>query len=105
MISLFRYQPWNKMVSDAPVRCEFLKLSRLENRTKELLDKVTQGRIFLEGMVQNWTAFCKVFNGNYSSEFAQKRKIEEFLQLCQGQMTVDQYEAKFVRLSKLLRGW
>ncbi|XP_030445358.1 uncharacterized protein LOC115667979 [Syzygium oleosum] len=40
------------------------------------------------------------FNGKYFSECAHDRKMKEFLQLQQNNMTVDQYEARFAQLSR-----
>ncbi|XP_056161867.1 uncharacterized protein LOC130135976 [Syzygium oleosum] len=62
--------------------------------------KATRGRVFPTDTAQNWTAFTETFNGKYFSENAQEQKMAEFLRLRQGQMTVDQYEAEFARLSK-----
>ncbi|XP_030443448.1 uncharacterized protein LOC115665748 [Syzygium oleosum] len=62
--------------------------------------KATRERIFPVGMVLNWTGFVDTFNGKYFSESAQEQKMTEFLWLRQNQMTVDQYEAEFARLSK-----
>ncbi|XP_030442978.2 uncharacterized protein LOC115665240 [Syzygium oleosum] len=62
--------------------------------------EATRGRVFPIGMVPNWTAFAETFNGKYFSEIAREQKMVEFLRLRQNQMTVDQYEAEFSRLSK-----
>ncbi|XP_030459066.1 uncharacterized protein LOC115679593 [Syzygium oleosum] len=62
--------------------------------------KATRGRIFPEGMVQNWDAFVEAFNVKYFSKNAQEKKMAEFIRLRKNQMTVDQYEAEFARLSK-----
>ncbi|XP_030467215.1 uncharacterized protein LOC115686149 [Syzygium oleosum] len=62
--------------------------------------KATQGRVFPAGVEQNWTAFVQAFNEKYFSVSARERKMTAFLRLQQNQMTVDQYEAEFVRLSK-----
>ncbi|XP_056161228.1 uncharacterized protein LOC130135640 [Syzygium oleosum] len=62
--------------------------------------KATRERIFPVGTVPNWTGFVDAFNGKYFSESAQEQKMAEFLRLRQNQMTVDQYEAEFARLSK-----
>ena len=65
--------------------------------------KATRGRVFPDGMRPNWAAFCAAFNGKYFSEAAQERKMEEFIRLRQGSLTVDQYEGEFARLSKFAR--
>ncbi|XP_030473584.1 uncharacterized protein LOC115691148 [Syzygium oleosum] len=62
--------------------------------------KATRDRVFPKGTVQTWAAFTESFYGKYFSESAQERKLAEFMRLRQGQMTVDQYEAEFARLSK-----
>ncbi|XP_056169361.1 uncharacterized protein LOC115671942 [Syzygium oleosum] len=62
--------------------------------------KATRGRVFPEGTAQTWAVFTENFYGKYFSESARERKLAEFMRLCQGSMTVDQYEAKFARLSK-----
>ncbi|XP_030475505.2 uncharacterized protein LOC115692699 [Syzygium oleosum] len=62
--------------------------------------KATRGRVFPAGTTQTWTAFIEAFNGKFFSESAREQKFAEFLRLHQGQMTVDQYEAEFARLSK-----
>ncbi|XP_030460828.2 uncharacterized protein LOC115681127 [Syzygium oleosum] len=62
--------------------------------------KATQGRVFPTGVDQNWTTFVQAFNEKYFSVSARERKMTAFVRLQQNQMTVDQYEAKFARLSK-----
>ncbi|XP_030475790.1 uncharacterized protein LOC115692947 [Syzygium oleosum] len=62
--------------------------------------KATSARVFPKGVAQTWAAFTESFYGKYFSDSARERKIAEFMQLCQGQMIVDQYEAEFARLSK-----
>ncbi|XP_056172375.1 uncharacterized protein LOC115667351 [Syzygium oleosum] len=62
--------------------------------------KATRDRIFSEGTARTWTAFTKSFYEKYYSASARERKLAEFMKLRQGLMTVDQYEAKFARLSK-----
>ncbi|XP_056159959.1 uncharacterized protein LOC130135277 [Syzygium oleosum] len=51
-------------------------------------------------MAINWNAFVEAFNGKYFSECACDRKVKEFLQLQQNNLTVDQYEVKFAQLSR-----
>ncbi|XP_030451957.1 uncharacterized protein LOC115673848 [Syzygium oleosum] len=62
--------------------------------------KATRGRVFPEGTAQTWAVFSENFYGKFFSESAKERKLAEFMRLHQGQMTVDQYEAEFARLSK-----
>ncbi|XP_056162534.1 uncharacterized protein LOC130136285 [Syzygium oleosum] len=62
--------------------------------------EATRGRVFPEGVAQTWVVFSENFYGKFFSESARERKLAEFIRLRQGQMTVDQYEAKFARLSK-----
>ncbi|XP_048136604.1 uncharacterized protein LOC125315487 [Rhodamnia argentea] len=62
--------------------------------------KATRGRIFPEGAALTWIAFTEAFNGKYFSETAQERKLVEFQQLRENRLTIDQYEARFARLSR-----
>ncbi|XP_048131573.1 uncharacterized protein LOC125314134 [Rhodamnia argentea] len=62
--------------------------------------KATGGGIFPEGTAPNWTAFTEAFNGKYFSETAQERKPIAFQRLRQNQLTIDQHEAEFSRLSR-----
>ncbi|XP_048129412.1 uncharacterized protein LOC125313651 [Rhodamnia argentea] len=62
--------------------------------------KATGGRIFPEGAALTWIAFTEAFNGKYFSETARERKLVEFQQLRGNQLTIDQYEAEFARLSR-----
>ncbi|XP_030519178.2 uncharacterized protein LOC115732632 [Rhodamnia argentea] len=62
--------------------------------------KATGGGIFPEGTAPNWTAFTEAFNGKYFSETAQERKPIEFQRLRGNQLTIDQHEAEFSRLSR-----
>ncbi|KAL3727556.1 hypothetical protein ACJRO7_032313 [Eucalyptus globulus] len=62
--------------------------------------RTTQGAIFPECVTPEWNAFVEVFNGKYFSKTAREMKMTEFQRLRQGSMTVDQYEAKFAKLSQ-----
>ncbi|XP_030470573.2 uncharacterized protein LOC115688788 [Syzygium oleosum] len=62
--------------------------------------KATKEIVFPGNAAVNWNAFVEAFNGKYFSECARDRKMKEFLQLQQGNMTVDQYEARFAQLSR-----
>ncbi|KAL3722148.1 hypothetical protein ACJRO7_034501 [Eucalyptus globulus] len=62
--------------------------------------EVTKGRVFPEGVVSMWNAFVEVFNGKYFSNCAREQKMAKFQHLRQGLMSMDQYEAKFAKLSK-----
>ncbi|XP_056160301.1 uncharacterized protein LOC130135362 [Syzygium oleosum] len=62
--------------------------------------KVTKEIVFPEIITVTWTTFVEAFNGKYFSECARDRKVKEFLQLWQDNMTMDQYEAKFAQLSR-----
>ncbi|XP_056161223.1 uncharacterized protein LOC115662164 [Syzygium oleosum] len=64
--------------------------------------KATRGRVLPEGTAQTWAVFSENFYGKYFSESARERKLTEFMRLRQGQMTIDQYEAEFARLSKFV---
>ena len=60
----------------------------------------TEGRVFPERTAPTWAVFVKNFYEKYFSENTQEKKLMEFMRLCQGQMTVDQYEVEFARLAK-----
>lgn len=45
--------------------------------------------------------FVNAFNDKYFSDYARDKKVAEFMHLIQGNLTVGQYEAKFVELSRL----
>ncbi|KAL3745926.1 hypothetical protein ACJRO7_014945 [Eucalyptus globulus] len=62
--------------------------------------RTTNGIVFPEGVVPKWNAFVEVFNGTYFSDNAREMKTIEFQCLRQGTMTMDQYEAKFAKLSR-----
>ncbi|XP_030453721.2 uncharacterized protein LOC115675261 [Syzygium oleosum] len=62
--------------------------------------KATKEIVFPENAAVNWNTFVEAFNGKYFSECARDRKMKEFLQLQQNNMTVDQYEARFAQLSR-----
>ncbi|XP_028063315.1 uncharacterized protein LOC114266587 [Camellia sinensis] len=47
-----------------------------------------------------WSKFLELFNEKYFSETVQRQKQVDFLNLKQNDMTVAQYEAKFVELSR-----
>ncbi|XP_056173048.1 uncharacterized protein LOC130139649 [Syzygium oleosum] len=47
-----------------------------------------------------WEKFVEAFYEKYFSDCVKDQKIAEFIQLCQNNMTVDQYEAKFSELSR-----
>ncbi|XP_030443847.2 uncharacterized protein LOC115666213 [Syzygium oleosum] len=50
--------------------------------------------------IVTWDGFVKAFFWKYFSDYARDRKIMEFMQLKQNNLTVDQYEAKFTELSR-----
>ncbi|KAL3747770.1 hypothetical protein ACJRO7_016560 [Eucalyptus globulus] len=62
--------------------------------------RATRGTVFPEGVVQEWNAFVEVFNNKYFFDSAREMKMAEFQCLCQGAITVNQYEAKFAELSQ-----
>ncbi|XP_030444133.1 uncharacterized protein LOC115666563 [Syzygium oleosum] len=62
--------------------------------------KATKEIVFPGNMAINWNAFVEAFNRKYFSECARDRKVKEFLQLQQNNLTEDQYEAKFAQLSR-----
>ena len=47
-----------------------------------------------------WPRFLKVFNDEYFPEMVQDQKVQEFLNLKQGNTTVVEYNAKFIELSR-----
>ena len=57
--------------------------------------KATKETVFPENIAVNWNTLVEAFNGKYFFECACDCKMKEFLQLQQGNMTVDQYEASF----------
>ncbi|XP_030440063.1 uncharacterized protein LOC115662033 [Syzygium oleosum] len=60
-------------------------------------EKVTLAVYQLQDSAIDWFA---TRDRVFPEESAQERKLAEFMRLRQGQMTVDQYEAEFARLSK-----
>ncbi|KAL3740397.1 hypothetical protein ACJRO7_021646 [Eucalyptus globulus] len=61
--------------------------------------RATRGIVFLKGVVPEWNIFVEAFNGKYFSNCAREQKMAEFQCLRQGLMFVDQYKAKFAKLS------
>ncbi|XP_030470863.1 uncharacterized protein LOC115689034 [Syzygium oleosum] len=53
-----------------------------------------------QGQAQIWIVFVEASKGKYFPESVQERKLAEFVRFHQGQMIVNQYEAKLARLSK-----
>ena len=47
-----------------------------------------------------WEKFKEVFNGTYFPDVVRDYKVREFFDLVQGAMTVEEYAAKFVELSR-----
>jgi len=62
--------------------------------------KATEGTVFTEGVDVTWTGFVGVFYSKYFSDCARDKKVMEFMQLTQNNLTVDQYEVRFVELSR-----
>ncbi|KAL3721728.1 hypothetical protein ACJRO7_034123 [Eucalyptus globulus] len=60
--------------------------------------RATRGVVFPECVILEWNALVEVFNGKYFSDSARELKMVEFQRLCQGTLTIDQYEAKFAEL-------
>ncbi|XP_030467291.1 uncharacterized protein LOC115686212 [Syzygium oleosum] len=60
-------------------------------------DKVTLAVYQLQGNASTW---WEAFYNKYFLDYAGKQKMNEFERLRQNQLSVDQYEAKFVELSK-----
>ena len=49
-----------------------------------------------------WGGFVKTFFEKYFSDCARDKKVMEFMQLKQNDLTVDQYEEKFAELSRFV---
>lgn len=47
-----------------------------------------------------WVMFVEAFNKKYFPPSVRERKMVDFLELVQGDMTVDEYDARFVELSR-----
>ncbi|XP_056162533.1 uncharacterized protein LOC130136284 [Syzygium oleosum] len=62
--------------------------------------RASKDAVFPEGTAKTWDGFVKAFNGKYNSDCARDRKMTEFMQLNQNNLSVDQYEAKFSELSR-----
>ncbi|KAL3723944.1 hypothetical protein ACJRO7_036023 [Eucalyptus globulus] len=56
--------------------------------------------IFPPGTEVNWEEFVRAFNRKHFSDCAKDRKITEFVQLEQKELTIDRYEARFSELSR-----
>ncbi|KAL3749277.1 hypothetical protein ACJRO7_010390 [Eucalyptus globulus] len=54
--------------------------------------QATRDTVFPEGIVPKWNTFLEVFNDKYFSDSAREVKMAKFQRLCQGTMTIDQYE-------------
>src|ERR1043165_5010058 len=52
------------------------------------------------GHVVNWQEFCDDFRGYHIPDQLMERKREEFCNLTQGKMTVDEYRTEFTRLAR-----
>ncbi len=50
------------------------------------------------GVPPTWADFLREFDNQYFTRFHQKEKRREFMNLKQGQMTVEEYEGKFNEL-------
>ncbi|KAL3752709.1 hypothetical protein ACJRO7_000157 [Eucalyptus globulus] len=62
--------------------------------------RASRDTIFPSGIDFNWEEFVRAFNRKHFSDCAKDKKITEFVQLEQRELTVDQYEAKFSELSR-----
>ncbi|XP_048140755.1 uncharacterized protein LOC125316461 [Rhodamnia argentea] len=60
----------------------------------------TSSIVFPEGVGRMWATFAQVFNNKYFSVAARERKMREFRDLRQGNMTIEQYEIEFTGLAK-----
>ncbi|XP_048128976.1 uncharacterized protein LOC125312931 [Rhodamnia argentea] len=62
--------------------------------------RAVKDRTFPKGTIPVWVTFVEAFNNKYFSRTAREQKMIEFFRLHENQMIVDQYEAKFSKLSK-----
>ena len=53
-----------------------------------------------ERTVWTWANFVREFNEKYLPPLVQERREDEFIGLCQGTLSVAEYETKFIKLSK-----
>ncbi|GFY95618.1 hypothetical protein Acr_10g0010030 [Actinidia rufa] len=58
-----------------------------------------------EGVTKKWKPFKKAFLDQYVTDMVNEALRMEFINLGQGSMTVDQYEAKFTSLSRFARAF
>ncbi|XP_030519738.2 uncharacterized protein LOC115733210 [Rhodamnia argentea] len=62
--------------------------------------RATKDGVFPDGIAPIWDSFVGAFNGKYFSDTAREQKMAEFLRLRQNQLSVDEYKARFIELSK-----
>ncbi|XP_048131564.1 uncharacterized protein LOC125314128 [Rhodamnia argentea] len=62
--------------------------------------RATKDGVFPDGIASIWDSFVGAFNGKYFSDTAREQKMAKFLRLRQNQLSVDEYKARFVELSK-----
>ncbi|XP_056163597.1 uncharacterized protein LOC130136970 [Syzygium oleosum] len=62
--------------------------------------RASKETMFPVGTEITWENFMEAFYEKYFSECAKDQKIAKFIQLCQNNMMVDQYETKFSELSR-----
>ncbi|XP_039169533.1 uncharacterized protein LOC120293829 [Eucalyptus grandis] len=62
--------------------------------------KAMKGTVFPEGAEVTWASFVWAFFGKHFSDCARDNKVMEFMQLTQNNLMVDQYEVRFVELSR-----
>ncbi|XP_022891967.1 uncharacterized protein LOC111406831 [Olea europaea var. sylvestris] len=55
---------------------------------------------YLDPSISTWTDFRRIFYDAYYPQSYKDAKQEEFLKLIQGQMTIAEYQVKFIELSK-----
>ena len=58
------------------------------------------GKLSIGGDLITWEKFKGVFYDNYFPKVVRERKEREFADLVQGSMTIEQYAAKFIKLSR-----
>ena len=72
---------------------------RLKDDAREWWDTTREVQ-FPGAEVIPWEAFRRVFLGNYFPPHAREKKKVEFLELCQGSLSLNEYIAKFQRLER-----
>ncbi|XP_011622429.1 uncharacterized protein LOC105420461 [Amborella trichopoda] len=78
----------------------FLREGGVEKAERLLMQPSIQQAWEEEEKEPTWDGFLEVFNKKYFPESVKERKEVEFIELQQGNLTIDQYVAKFLELSR-----